>query len=100
MNRQTMARVKHILKDYEDETSAGAVLLTRTAPRCEIAVAGSAKLLAGAYACALIDYIERHVNEGQEQEFLTKFVTHVYEQVLQCRKEKADEANDQGQPGQ
>ena len=99
MNRQTKARVKHLLSDYENEMSAGMVVLAR-GTKCEIAQNGNPTLLAGAYSSALIDIVERYVDEGHEQEFLTKLITHVYSQVLQRRKEKADEANDQGQPGQ
>ena len=98
MNRQTKARVKHLLSDYENEVSAGMVILARVTA-CEIAQVGNPTLLAGAYTSALVNIIERYVDEGHEQEFLTRLITQVYSQVLQRRKGKANADNDQGQSG-
>lgn len=99
MNKQAKEQIQKILNNYEDNHEAAGMAIVIEGDSCYVKIVGNIRKAGECFINGLTSYTIRCVAEKNWRTFLTAFADKVYSEILK-EKEKADEANDQGQPGQ
>ncbi len=101
MYNKTKRRIVDLLLPYKRDDTAGIVAVAEASEEALIAVVGDAARAFQLMSKLLVHMLDHpSITEEEQRDCLVNIVENAYTELLHHRKEKADEANDQGQPGQ